>query len=223
MLIKNMRSIFLLCFFAMTAQLSVAQESFKITFDFAIDAEGDEAEMAMMMMQDSKMVLAFKGDKARVHMDMGMMTTTVISHDDSKSGLMLMDMMGMKMAVAMTEADYKKALENQKDPKIEETGETKTIAGYKCKKAIVTDEDGTKMTIYYTPDLKPLNKNTEYTYKGIEGMPLEMHTVQEGMTITITATEVVKNNVSDDEFNLDIPEGYKKMTMQELEQMGGGY
>ncbi len=56
-------------------------------------------------------------------------------------------------------------------PNIEYLDETKTIAGYTCKKAIMKDESGQlSMTAYYT---EKINNQAEKKFAGLKGFPLQ--------------------------------------------------
>ncbi len=197
-----------------------AQSDYKVSYKFDIQSED---AMAAAMMGDASMILMFKGDKARVVMDMGVMSTTVITHDKSQKGVMLMDMsmMGAKMGVEIAPENYSE-LQAQTDikPEIRETGKTKKILEYNCKQAFVKTQ-GVEIEIWYTPEIVPTNTATQYTYEGIKGLPLEIHSNEQGVQMVITAEEVLTDPIAIAEFELKIPEGYEKMSWAQMQQMGG--
>jgi GLPGLI family protein len=113
-------------------------------------------------------------------------------------------------------------------PVIKYTDETKTVAGYTCHKAeiTVTGKDGQSYTtnVYYTEDL-PSYSGSRDQFQGLKGFPLEYTMSQQGMNISIAATNVSKQSVTDDTFT--VPSGYKLMTAEEMQadiqkQMSGG-
>jgi hypothetical protein len=62
-------------------------------------------------------------------------------------------------------------------------------------------------------------------FKGLNGFPLEYNMTQRGMNLSLSATKVEKQSVSDDTFK--VPSGYKLMTQEEMQadiqkNMGGG-
>jgi hypothetical protein len=152
---------------------------------------------------------------------------------DDKGMIMLMEQMGNKMAIKQTKEEMAKEEAKVKDkpadPKIEYTTETKTIAGYECKKAIVTmvgkDKKEEKMEVWYSDKFENNNKEGkgqgQSFMKGLKGMPFEYAGGQGGMKFKMVAKEVSVDPVSDEKFALST-DGYKLMTMDELKAMRGG-
>lgn len=191
----------------------------KITYEISYpDADLPDDQMAMM---PTEMSMQFKDSKSRVDMKMGMgMSTSVISDSKTKTATTLMDMMGNKMAIKMTEADLKKQKEKngtaEADVKI--TDVTKQIAGYNCKKAVITTKDGS-YDIYYTDDI--MNKGQiDETYKGIKGMLMEYQIKQGEMTMKMLAKSMSADKI--DEKVFEIPSDYKEMTQEDMKKMFGG-
>jgi GLPGLI family protein len=103
---------------------------------------------------------------------------------------------------------------------IDYSADTKIIAGYSCKKAIVTftpkegvDDEERMFTVYYSEELAGAEENEDGFYKGIPGLLLESYQVSPGMVVKYTATEVKKGKVKDLDFLL--PSDFKEFTDQE--------
>jgi hypothetical protein len=173
----------------------------------------------------------FKNTKVLTEMSSMMFTNQTLV--DDKGMLMLMEQMGNKIAVKQTKEEMEKEEAKQKDkpsdPKIEYTTETKTIAGYECKKAIVTtvnkEKKEEKMEIWYSDKFENLNKEGkgrgQSFMKGLKGVPFEYSGAQGPMKFKMVAKEVSIEPVADSKFELST-DGYKMMTMDELKAMQGG-
>ena len=158
-------------------------------------------------------------------MGFGMNTTSIA---DSKTGnsVALMNLLGSKYAIE-TNGDAEN-LENDKFLKntiVDVTNETKTIADYLCKKAIVkvTDPETKKITemdVWFAKDLNVNNGFAKGPFKKIEGTMLEFSLEQQGMNMNFQASSITKQKVDDQMFV--VPEGYKKMTQEDLMKMMGG-
>lgn len=191
--------------------------------------EGLPPEQAAMGESETKVY--FKNGKTL--MEMNSMMYSMQNLIDDKGMLMLVDQMGNKFAVKQTKEELEKEAAKNKektpDPKIEYTNETKMIAGYECKKAIVTttnkDKKEEKMDMWYCEKIENPNKDGvgrgANIYKGIKGMPFEYSMNQQGLKILVTAKEVSTDPVSDSKFTLST-DGYKMMTMDEIKAMGKG-
>lgn len=219
---KKLSLSFLLAFAILSfTHVSAQLDQCQIKYD--IDVSGADMEpMAKAMMQNAKMELAFKGTSSRMEMSMGMMgNTTVITNDKAKKGLMLMNMMGMKFATPMEESDMEKSKDATSDIKYEITGKTKEIVGYKCKQAIGTDSEGNTLEIWFSSKIAPRSFGGQFEFADIDGFPLEMETMNDGVKMKMIAKSIKTKDLSDSDFSLDIPDGYTVKSMEELQQMGG--
>jgi hypothetical protein len=151
-------------------------------------------------------------------MDMGMIKNTTINTGDKTYALM--DYMGSKFKIPMSNDDLKNKKLKDTDYEIEYTNDTKQIAGYTCKKALIKTKDNDVFMLWYTDAIFPgAYEHTQYG-KFQAGCPLEYDMSQNGMRMKLTATKVELGNVSDAVFN--IPGDYQEITMDQLMQMMGG-
>lgn len=201
---------------------TLAQKKFEGTIKFDLSYEDLPAEMAAMeAMLPDEMVTVIKGEKSRLEQSMGMGMSSVTITDMKKgSGVLLMDMMGRKVAMEMTKEelekmDKKKA--SQKEPEFKYVDGAKEIAGYKCKKAIVSIEGAGEMELYYTEEL-PAGASKQF--EGLKGFPLEYTISQGPMKINVSASSVKQEKVNAKLF--EIPDGYDKMTFEEFQKSMGG-
>lgn len=207
-------------------RLSLAQESSrlvgqgKIVFEISYpNSTLDEQSKAML---PTESVVYFKGNMSCVEVSMGVGNTTVITDHKLGESTALMDILGNKTAVKSSKADAQteRSLENK--PVVELKPETKMIAGYTCKKAVVTSK-GTKgdviSDVWYTSELMARN-SFQTEIDGIDGFMLEFQAEQNGMTMKMTAKHVIEQNVEDSKFIT--PEGYTLMTKEQVQQMYGG-
>lgn len=197
-----------------------------VTYKIDISTENPDMEMVVGMMQGSTLDIYFKEKMTRAEMKMGsMMNMTTIS--DEKSGKLLMLMSGMigKKAISTTTEELSNKDEKEK-PKyeVELVDETKDIAGYKCKKAILTDEEGNESTFWYTEEIEVSKKGQNYLNENVPGYPMQYEINNSGLVMGMTVTNITKELSKSDLklFDMAIPEGYAEMTMEELQQMGMG-
>lgn len=200
-----------------------------VLYDMKI--EGMPADQAAML-GDMETKLYFKNGKVMSELTSMMFTQQMTV--DEKGMTMLMEQMGNKIAVKQTKEEMDKEAAKSKDktpdPKIEYFDETKSIAGYDCKKAVVTmvnpkDKKEEKMEMWYCEKFDNPNKDGkgkgQAMMKGLKGLPFEYSGGQGAMKFKMTAKEVSTDPVSDTKFELST-EGYKVMTMDELKAMQGG-
>ncbi|MEO8088305.1 MAG: DUF4412 domain-containing protein [Bacteroidota bacterium] len=204
-------------------QFATAQEKLKegkINFEISMTSE-EEMNDQMLAMMPKEMVVYFKDGKSRS--EMKMMGGTVVAITDSKAGetISCMDIMGKKQAVKTTKEDAQKEKEKMGEYDVKITDDTKVLAGYKCRKAIITfkNEKETPAEVWFTDELEASNSE-RYSWKGIDGFMMEFSIDQKGMGMKFTCTEVKKAEVKDDQFT--IPEGYTILTQEEMMKQYGG-
>lgn len=176
-------------------------------------------------MLPKKLTMYFKGENVRGEMPTAMGTTITIANEKKKEFYVLMDMMGQKTAIKQTEADIKKQQQEQevKNIKVEYPGETKTIAGYLCKKAVVTftmKDEQERVECFYTEELPVIgNKNSSPGFDQIKGFMMEYSLNMNGIKMKMTATKVRAEKIDDKQFVL--PEGYTVRSVEEIKKMTG--
>ena len=207
----------------LAATFTYAQKEGSIFFTMTF--EGLPAEQAAMM-GDMETKVYFKDKKSYSETNSMMFSSKTLS--DENGMVMLQDQMGNKICIKKTKAELEKeeAANKGKEPKIEYTTEKKTIAGYECKKAIVTiktEKDGDqKSDVWYCEKIPYVSSGKGGSpYKGIKGMPLEFSFSQGPMKIKMVAKEVSLGAVPDSKFVLST-EGYKELTPEDIKNMQGG-
>ena len=194
---------------------SISAQTFEGKITFGIDYELPEAMEAQRSMLPSEMIIYIAKGHVRIEQKTMMGEQNVITDTKAKTSVLLMNMMGKKIAITMTDDGKEKPT-----PKIVYSKDTKTIAGYECKKAtyITEDEAGEEqeMEVYYTEEI-PAEANDKLP--GLKGYPLEYSINAQGMLMTLAAKTVSKEKVSKKLF--EIPEGYEEMSMEDfMKSMG---
>ncbi len=211
-------AVFVLIF--MSCQISRAQlTEGKVIYDLSYPESGLDQQTLDMLPGES--TTFFKNDKMRIDMKMGMgMNSSVIMNNAKKEVHVLMDMMGNKMDMLITEKDVDKEMKDEGEYKIVKTNDVRKIAGYNCKKAVITAKDGKEFSVWYTNDIIVKNANWNNQFKSIDGFLMEFRMNQNGLTVEMSAREVASEKVTDEIFN--IPPGYKKVTRDDLKKMSEG-
>jgi hypothetical protein len=202
----------------------VAGKPFDGVITYKISYPDSKYSEAQMNMFPKVMTVSVKGSKARTEMNVGGGTTVEILDYVAKTKVALINMMGQKFAIKQTREEIEK--ENADAPKgsINVTNETKNIAGYNCKKAIVTtDEDGVKTTfeVWFTEEIGSKDANFDNPlYKDINGVLLEFSLKTPQIAMKFSATSVEKKIVPAKDF--EIPADYTLTTQEELKSKFGG-
>ena len=191
----------------------------KAIFNLEFPTEGMDEQYKAMMPKEA--TIYFKEGKTRTEMDMSMMTMVNIYNDKDKTMTMLMDMMGKKYEVTGgTEGFGNSDIGSLKDAEsvTYNKKDTKEILGYKCYKASVKMSGGT-ISNFYVTDAIAVQAKADDKLK-LTGFPLEIEVNSEKGKIIMLATAFDKEPTPN---CFVVPEGYKKVTQEELQQELGGF
>lgn len=205
-------------------QVAKAQKSpFSGTIIFNVSADGDLTENVKKMMP-SEVVYKFSDDKQLLSFNFALSEQRTIFDASTKTANILMNLLGKKFAISQNLSD----IEVLSKPiggtgGFKESKETKTIAGFPCKKVTFTrkSENGTEIpsAIYYTEAIDVSRFKIFNTFPEVKGFPLEFTITKGGVDLKITAKDIKKENLPSSEFL--IGSDYEKISFEELKKFFG--
>jgi GLPGLI family protein len=206
------------------APVSRAQKtSFTGTIVYDVKPGQDLPEFTKSM-APKMMTYKFSNDKQLMKLSFPSMEQVTIYDPSAKVARILMDIFGQKIVVNQSAAEIEELRKQQGEIKgIKETNETKTIAGYPCKQAVITRKtsEGKEVTstIYYTDAIDVSKFSSFSTFPEIKGVPLEFSMKTGQMDFMVTARSVSKESVPPSEFV--VGSDYRQVTVEELRKMFG--
>ncbi|MDP4292123.1 MAG: hypothetical protein Q8908_13660 [Bacteroidota bacterium] len=217
-------SLFLIVMLFQVPLASAQKKPFTGTIVYDVKAEGDIPDQAKPMMP-TEMILKVTPGKQSITMNSGMMEQKTIVDAATSETKSMMNVMGQKLVIKISAAQIKE--QRSKDGETSQVKilpETKTIAGYLCKKAVITKKvkDGADVTmeVYFTDDIDVSKFNFSNVFPEINGLPLEYTAKNGPVTFIMTARSIKKESIPDSEFT--VGSDYKQVTTEELRTMFGG-
>ena len=205
---------------ASSVSLTEGKVTFKLEYlEYAEELQDNEELVGLL---PKEFVLYFKGRQNRTEisgMEMGGMV--ILTNAETGDVTTLLELPGEKVALEQKGKDNQAKNETLlQNMTVQETSETKKIAGYDCKKVIITYRFGeeTKTTsVYYAPELPACNNQD---FPMVKGFLMEYEEEDDdGTRVKVSVTEVHPQTVTDDLFK--IPEGYRNITEDEfIESIG---
>jgi hypothetical protein len=211
----------LIAVFGLITPLSAQLFEGKILYDIET---GKDLDPRAQMMMPKKSTLHIKGNKSRMEAELPMgMSNVTITDLERKITTNLLNFLGSKYAIEEPLNEEYGA--ESKSFRLSNTEETKTIAGYLCKKIEVTYIDTStgeerNVDVWFTDEIMTDTRLLEQRFAQVKGMLMAFSLTQEGMSMKLTAKEVLPQAVADKMF--DIPADYKLTTREELMQKYGG-
>ena len=224
---KKLLTGFTMVFIAMVlfTPLANAQKApFTGTVIYDVKAEGDLPEQAKAMMP-KEMIIKIAADKQSSFFKSDMMAIKMISDALKQESYNMMSMMGQKVVIISTAkqlSDLKK--KEGITTSFKTTNETKTIAGYLCKKVFMTviSKDGKEVYMdgYFTDDIDVSRFMYLNTFPEFKGFPLEFTMNVGPVSLRCVARNLKKEDIPASEFV--IPSDYQPTTMEGLKSLFGG-
>ena len=82
------------------------------------------------------------------------------------------------------------------------TNDSAVILNYLCRKAIVILKDGRSLTVYYAPQLKPIDSKIEPAFNGIPGLVLQYEYDYKKGTVIYTASKISQASIAGSIFKI---------------------
>src|SRR5690349_19553282 len=214
---KNLISLFVLLFVAYSLSAQKKLSELTLVYDAKVTTGNTEPKMADAF-DGATTTIYLKGNLSRSEMVSALFSSTTIHDAKTGTAVVLREVSGQKLLIRMSNKDWQEKNARYEGITFSNTSETKEIAGYKCVKAVAKMNDGSSFTVYYTPDIVPENKEYDYHFKNLNGLPLEYELTQRNLTIRYTVSKINLNPVPASKF--DIPtSGYREMTFEESKKM----
>ncbi|HMH22655.1 MAG TPA: hypothetical protein VK563_12805 [Puia sp.] len=159
-----------------------------------------------------------KGSKSRSEMSNPLFSSTTLYDATTGLAVILKEVSGQKLLIHMTSANWKERNMPYDGIVYINTTETKVIAGYSCVKAVGTTRAGATITVYYTRDIIPENKDYDPQFRTLEGLPLEYELTNGDVKIKYLISRINLNPVPASKF--DIPKsGYREMNYEDSKKI----
>jgi hypothetical protein len=159
-----------------------------------------------------------KGNKSRSEMTSSFFSSTILFDGNTGFGVILREVNGQKLLIRMNPDNWAERNRMYDGIIYKNTNETREIAGYKCVKAVGQTRFGATITVYYTLDIIPENRQYDPIFRNLEGLPLEYELTNGKALIRYRIARINLNPVPVSKF--DVPSsGYREMNYEESKKM----
>ncbi|MCX8018989.1 MAG: DUF4412 domain-containing protein [Chitinophagaceae bacterium] len=187
-----------------------------ITYNILINTSNGNPQAADVL-DGATSVIYLKGNSSRSEMISSLGTQATLI--DGKTGeVTVLKVYGdQKYMIKMTPEEWKSFNKKYEGITFTYLDEYKTIAGYKCQKAIGKMSDSTTFTVFFTRELQPVNKDFQYIHKNLPGLAMEYEASLGKTQVIYTVSSINFNPVPLSKF--DLPKsGYRIMTFEESQR-----
>ncbi len=214
----NKRTLFLIiftcCFTGVFAQRKVSEMT--IVYDNFVSSGNPTPNIADSF-DGATTTIYIKGNMSRLDMVSALFSSSTIHDARQKTAVVLREVSGQKILIRLNEQNLKEKNKHLEGIVFKTIEEEKVIAGYLCKKATATLADGSSFVVYYTTEIIPENKEYDYYFKNLDGLPLEYELVKGKLTIKYVVSSINLNPVPLSRFEIPTA-GYREMRYEDSKQ-----
>lgn len=204
-------------FISMICITSYAQKTISegtITYDISIEPKSKETKNGSGGLNGAKSIIYLKGGLCRTEMNSSLGTETTIYNSKIGNAVIMKEYSGQKLMITLTKENWVAKNKKFSGISFENTTETKVIEGYNCIRAFAKLNDGSAITVYYTPDLIAMNKEYSQLFKNLPGFPLEYELETEKLLFKYKMDKIDLSPLPASKF--DFPKsGYRVLTYDE--------
>lgn len=181
------------------------------TVTYAISSADSVADKEVLeSLKASTKTVYIKGYESRIDLVSPSFMQSLLYNKSSGTAVILREFGNNKFMTRLDNARW--AAENRKYEGMKllfMNGESKTILGYECKKAVINLKDGSSYTLFYTPLVVPSVREFEYQFKDVPGLVLEFESQDTNRkVIKYTATKINLSPVLASRFDIPVS-GYR--------------
>ena len=185
-----------------------------LTYDLAISRNDAQEGTAGAKSTSATMTIYIKGPLSRTDLNYPSFSTSTILNSRAGNAVILQEVSGQKLIRKLSADNWLAKNKRYQGITFVSDSVTRTIAGYLCQKAVASLADGTTFIVYYTPDMVPENKEYDFMFRELNGLPLEWSVVQGKNKVQFTLNKIALNPVPASRF--DIPAtGYRELPYEE--------
>jgi GLPGLI family protein len=190
-----------------------------IIYDITIQTGSKEPQLADMF-DGAKTTIYLKGSQSRTEMLSPLGLTITILDAKNSSGVVLKEYGNQKLLINMLKEDWADINNKYADISFSIENATKEIAGYKCQKASAKLKDGSAFTVFFTKELITENKDYNFQFKSLPGLPLEYESSLGNLKVKYTASKIAFDPVPMQKFSIPTS-GYRQLTYTESKTLKG--
>jgi len=217
-LYRNPLCLFFLCILFQPVQAQKRISELTLVFDYSVTIEGGNK---LEGVGNASHTIYIKGHKSRSEMTNALFSSTSIFDANTGFGVILKEVNGQKLLIRMNPDNWSEKNRMYAGIVYKPTGKTKIIAGYNCQEATGQTTAGAQVTVFYTKDLVPENRQYDPLFKTLDGLPLEYELTNGNVKISYRFSKMSLNPVPASKFDIPVG-GYREMNYEESKKLNVG-
>ncbi len=207
-------AVFVFCAFSTYAQKNLNEGM--LVYNISVETGSSKPKIADAF-DGATITVYLKDNISRTEMVSGLGSEATIHNATTGSSVILKEYSNQKLMTTLTAENWEEINKKFEGITFENTNETAVISGYNCHKAIAKLKNGSTFTVYYTTEIKLANKNYDYQFKNLPGLPVQYEQQSDKLNIKLTLSKITFDNIAASKF--EVPKsGYRIQTYDETKK-----
>ena len=208
------------CLFSNTSAAQKVINELTLNYNISIESVNDKPSLSKSL-DGATLSIYIKGTESRADMINSLGTESDLFDSKTGKGFILKEYSGQKLLITLNRENWAQKNLYFYNMKFSFDNTDQVIAGFKCKKATATLENGKTFVVFYTADMVTSNREYNNAFKNLPGIPVQYEQESGKLKFKYTLTSIGYENLPDSKFNIP-RSGFRVMTYDENQQLKKG-
>jgi len=216
---KKFFFLFVLCSVFLNSK-SIAQKVInEVSLKYTVALVADNNPSYSKAFEGASLSIYIKGGFSRTEMYNNLGNEISIFDNNTGKGAILKEYSGQKLMIYLSKENWAEKNKHFQQLKLSVTKDQQLINGYNCKKSKATLDDGEGLVVYFSPDYTLNNKQYNYAFPDINGLPIKFELESLGMKFVYTLKEISYDIIPDSKFSIPRSGNYRVLNYDEAKKM----
>lgn len=219
MRMKKSFLLFVLCSVFSNSKLTAQKVINEVFLKYTVALVADKNPAYAKAFEGASLSIYIKGGASRTEMYNNLGNEISIYDYNTGKGAILKEYSGQKLMIYLSRENWVEKNKHFQQLKLPATKDQQLINGYNCKKSIATLDDGEVLVVYFSPDYTLNNKQYNYAFPDINGLPIKFELESSGMKFVYTLKEISYELIPVSKFNIPTSGNYRVLNYDEAKKI----
>jgi len=211
--------LFVLCSILLNLK-SIAQKVInEVSLKYTVALVADKNPAYAKAFEGASLSIYIKGGASRTEMYNNLGNEISIFDNNTGKGAILKEYSGQKLMIYLSRENWAEKNKHFQQLKLSATNDQQLINGYNCKKSIATLDDGDGLVVYFSPDYTLNNKQYNYAFPDINGLPIKFELESSGMKFVYTLKEINYDLIPVSKFSIPTTGNYRVLNYEDAKKI----
>ncbi len=216
---KKYYLLFVLCTLFFTSKSKAQKVLNEVYLKYTVALVADKNPSYAKAFEGASLSIYIKGGFSRTEMYNNLGNEISLFDNNTGKGAILKEYSGQKLMIYLSRVNWAEKNKHFQQLKLSATKDQQLINGYNCKKSIATLDDGDRLVVYFSPDYTLNNKQYNYAFPDINGLPIRFELESSGMKFVYTLKDISYDIIPVSKFNIPTSGNYRILNYDEAKKI----